>query len=92
MGGSSFHHCTTVLWWEDGFGATADTDITLVNGDSEAGKWLGELAETESGGCASDAGADDGDTHRIFPVLTGRQGLLTNEGELALLPRRRRTE
>jgi hypothetical protein len=59
MCGSSFHGCTTVLRWGDGFGATADPSRALVNGNIEGGEWPGELVEAESGGCASDAGAGD---------------------------------
>jgi hypothetical protein len=44
------------------------------------GEWLGWFVETESGGCASDAGADDGDTRWIVLALLRRRGLWASEG------------
>lgn len=73
------------LRWGDGFDTTADASFALVNGNIEGGEWPGELVEAESGGCASDAGADDGDTGWVVLTLLRRRGLWAGERGLALI-------
>ena len=92
MDDSGFHHCIRVFWWEDGFRATADSELALVNGDREGGEWAGELVETESGRCASDAGADNGGTRLIVLVLVRETRILDQRGVSGSHPRRRKTE
>jgi len=82
----------TAQRFSGGFDATADASLALVNGNIEGGEWPGELVETESGGCACDADADDGDTRWICSGSAAVTRTLDRRGGSGSHRRRRKAE